>query len=160
VNLEEVTRLAGVSSSTVSRVVNDQSYMHVAVHRGVLDIMREQNYQVAGLIGTAQGVDDPMPSCLQAGPVPLVLVGRHPRCLAMNADGHTILQPPISTIHQPIADLGRDAVNILLDLPEHTAQGPQHRLLDTQLILRGSYGCLEPAGKSAQGGDAGTLQAI
>src|SRR5690348_10717978 len=43
-NLEEVARLAGVSRSTVSRVVNEDSRVSDAVRSRVLAIIREHDY--------------------------------------------------------------------------------------------------------------------
>src|SRR3954470_23122098 len=43
-NLEEVARLAGVSRSTVSRVVNEDSRVSEAVRNRVLHIIREHDY--------------------------------------------------------------------------------------------------------------------
>jgi LacI family transcriptional regulator len=52
-------------------------------------------------------------------------------------------RPPLSTVAQPIADLGRGAVQILLERIEHPEGDPRHVLLPTQLILRRSCGCPE-----------------
>ena len=66
-------------------------------------------------------------------------------------------QPPLTTVGQPIAELGREAIRILLD---HIAQPDQpavHLLLPTHLILRRSCGCPESAGSSLTGGDCPPL---
>jgi LacI family transcriptional regulator, galactose operon repressor len=52
-------------------------------------------------------------------------------------------RPPLSTVGQPIADLGREAVHILLDRIEHPDGAPRHHFLPTHLILRRSCGCTE-----------------
>ncbi|HUS15841.1 MAG TPA: LacI family DNA-binding transcriptional regulator [Chloroflexia bacterium] len=62
--------------------------------------------------------------------------------------------PPLTTVTQSIADLGREAVSNLLDLIDHPDRGPVHRFLPTYLTIRRSCGCPEPADWSQQGGDA------
>jgi LacI family transcriptional regulator len=58
-------------------------------------------------------------------------------------------QPPLTTINQPIGDLGRVAVETLIERIENPEAGPICRLLSTRLILRRSCGC------APMGGDAG-----
>jgi LacI family transcriptional regulator len=50
-------------------------------------------------------------------------------------------RPPLSTVAQPMADLGREAVRTLLELIERPDQAPIQRFLPTQLIPRWSCGC-------------------
>lgn len=62
-------------------------------------------------------------------------------------------QPPLTTVAQPIAELGREAIRILLDRIAQPDQPAVHLLLPTQLCLRRSCGCPESAGSSLIGGD-------
>jgi DNA-binding LacI/PurR family transcriptional regulator len=69
-----------------------------------------------------------------------------------------VSQPVLSTIAQPIADLGRHAVRTMLELIEHPDRAPIQRFLPTRLELRRSCGCRpeQPltAVELASGGDA------
>jgi LacI family transcriptional regulator len=51
------------------------------------------------------------------------------------------MQPPLSTVTQPVADLGREAVRMLLSLIEDPDRAPAQRFLPTRLTLRRSCGC-------------------
>ena len=56
------------------------------------------------------------------------------------------VQPPLSTVTQPVADLGREAVRMLLALIEQPDHAPVQRFLPTRLTLRRSCGCALTAG--------------
>jgi LacI family transcriptional regulator len=63
--------------------------------------------------------------------------------------------PPLSTVSQPMADLGREAVRLLLTLVEDPHAGPMQRFLPTRLTLRRSCGCtIVSAGNKLGGGVA------
>jgi LacI family transcriptional regulator len=62
--------------------------------------------------------------------------------------------PPLSTVTQPVAELGREAVRLLLALIDAPAQTPAHRFLPTQLTLRQSCGCLSTDVTEVGGGAA------
>lgn len=64
-----------------------------------------------------------------------------------------VSQPPLSTISQPISDLGREAIRVLLDAIERPDRSPVHRFLPTQLTIRRSCGCPETSGPHPLGGD-------
>lgn len=49
--------------------------------------------------------------------------------------------PPLSSIAQPVAELGRQAVSMLLQRIESPAAPPMHRYLPTELRIRESCGC-------------------
>ncbi len=51
-------------------------------------------------------------------------------------------QPPLSTVTQPVADLGREAVRMLLTLIEDPDRTPIQRFLATELTPRRSCGCV------------------
>ncbi len=56
------------------------------------------------------------------------------------------VDPPLTTVHQPIRRKGEEAVRILLDEVLHPDQGrPEHCLLPTELVVRGSTGPARPA---------------
>ncbi len=51
------------------------------------------------------------------------------------------VDPPLTTVHQPIRQKGADAVRLLIAEVEHRgANRPEHRRLDTRLVIRGSTG--------------------
>ncbi len=55
----------------------------------------------------------------------------------------TAVQPALTTVRQPIDDLGRTAVQLLLDLinrPPDSTSVPQRLVLPTELVVRGSCG--------------------
>ncbi|MDQ7797137.1 MAG: LacI family DNA-binding transcriptional regulator, partial [Spirochaetia bacterium] len=43
-SIKDIARLAGVSPSTVSRVLNEREYVREEVRQRVLDIVKEQGY--------------------------------------------------------------------------------------------------------------------
>ncbi len=53
----------------------------------------------------------------------------------------TVSRPILSTVVQPIPELGRSAVVALLDLIDHPERAPLQKLLPTHLVLRRSCGC-------------------
>ena len=50
-------------------------------------------------------------------------------------------QPSLSTVTQPVVDLGREAVRMLLALIDDPDRAPMHRFLPTRLTPRQSCGC-------------------
>jgi LacI family transcriptional regulator len=52
----------------------------------------------------------------------------------------TLPVPRLTTIHQPIAPMGFQAVEILIDLIENGIQPPRHIIMDTELVIRDSCG--------------------
>jgi LacI family transcriptional regulator len=62
----------------------------------------------------------------------------------MGFDGLTVganMRPPLSTVTQPVADLGREAVRMLLAAIDAPDLAPAQQFLPTQLTLRRSCGC-------------------
>jgi LacI family transcriptional regulator len=55
----------------------------------------------------------------------------------------TVSRPILSTVVQPIPELGRNAVEALLQLIDHPERAPFQKLLPTHLVLRRSCGCEE-----------------
>jgi DNA-binding LacI/PurR family transcriptional regulator len=65
----------------------------------------------------------------------------------------THTDPPLTTVHQPIRRKGEEAVRLLLSIiDKHDATTPEHRRLDTRLIVRGSTGH-PPIGRKEVGVD-------
>ncbi len=54
----------------------------------------------------------------------------------------SLVEPPLTTIRQPVGRLGVMAVEMLIGLLEGTITSPQHVVLPVQLILRASCGSL------------------
>ena len=52
-----------------------------------------------------------------------------------------VSQPVLSTVVQPIGDLGRQAVRTLLELLANPERGPIQQFLPTRLSIRRSCGC-------------------
>jgi len=50
----------------------------------------------------------------------------------------TLMSPPLTTVQQPVVDLGRRAAEMLIHLLEHPGAPVQPQLLSTRLIVRGS----------------------
>jgi LacI family transcriptional regulator len=48
--------------------------------------------------------------------------------------------PALSTVRQPVREKGAAAARLLLDLIENRVQGPQHLVLQTELVIRDSCG--------------------
>jgi len=48
------------------------------------------------------------------------------------------LEPPLTTVQQPIEEMGQEAVRLLLTLLAHPDDGPHHVILPTRLIVRAS----------------------
>jgi DNA-binding LacI/PurR family transcriptional regulator len=62
-------------------------------------------------------------------------------------------EPPLTTVHQPIRRKGEEAVRLLLTVVERRDPAPpEHRLLETRLVIRGSSG---PAPQGAEPYDGG-----
>jgi len=62
----------------------------------------------------------------------------------------TVSLPILSTVVQPTAELGGEAVRVLLDLIEVPQRGPVQRFLPTQLLLRQSCGCGDASADARQ----------
>jgi GntR family transcriptional regulator of arabinose operon len=56
----------------------------------------------------------------------------------------SLLQPPLTTIHQPCSDIGVTALMAMLDRVTHPNAPPRDFLVDFQLIVRNSSGCASP----------------
>jgi LacI family transcriptional regulator len=50
------------------------------------------------------------------------------------------VDPPLTTVHQPIRRKGEEAVRVLLSVVQRRDGKPEHSRLDTRLIVRGSTG--------------------
>ena len=62
------------------------------------------------------------------------------------------VEPPLTTVHQPVRRKGEEACRLLLSAIEHDdSSRPDHRRLETRLIVRGSSGPA-PTGKEVAGG--------
>jgi len=59
-------------------------------------------------------------------------------------DNHlsTLADVELSTIRQPVIEIGRKAVELLLDLIENGTQPPRHMILDSKLIIRATCGSI------------------
>lgn len=72
-------------------------------------------------------------------------------------DEALVSQPILSTVHQPIRELGAEGVRALIELLEHPEHAPIHRFLPFHLQTRRSCGCEERTNvplDSTTGGEA------
>ncbi|MGH2379893.1 MAG: LacI family DNA-binding transcriptional regulator [Candidatus Limnocylindria bacterium] len=54
------------------------------------------------------------------------------------------LAPPLTTVRQPMLDLGRRAAELLRDRISTHRSEPRHELLPTEMVIRSSCGCTPP----------------
>jgi DNA-binding LacI/PurR family transcriptional regulator len=54
------------------------------------------------------------------------------------------LAPPLTTVRQPMVELGRRAAVLLTERIERTRTDPRHEVLPTELVVRSSCGCVHP----------------
>ncbi len=54
-----------------------------------------------------------------------------------------VIQPPLTTVHQPMAEIGRQATARLIELLAGKSPEPRQIELPTTLVVRGSCGCQE-----------------
>jgi DNA-binding LacI/PurR family transcriptional regulator len=59
--------------------------------------------------------------------------------------------PPLSTVRQPIVEIGEIAVRLLVDQIEHRAQGGQHIYLPNELVVRSSCGSAQKSALAVTG---------
>jgi LacI family transcriptional regulator len=64
-----------------------------------------------------------------------------------------VVEPPLTTIGQPVRDLGARAAARLLERIEGSTEPPRAETLPTELVLRRSCGC--PPGDQAPDGPLG-----
>ena len=69
-------------------------------------------------------------------------------------------QPPLSTVTQPVAELGREAVRMLLTMIDDPDRAPVQRYLPTALTPRRSCGCDPIVAKMGGGVETGTVLSI
>jgi DNA-binding LacI/PurR family transcriptional regulator len=61
--------------------------------------------------------------------------------------------PPLTTVHQPIRRKGEEAVRLLLRVVHgRDASSPEHRRLETNLVVRGTTARARKAGKEVPKG--------
>jgi LacI family xylobiose transport system transcriptional regulator len=58
--------------------------------------------------------------------------------------------PPLTTVHQPIRRKGEESVRLLLRMIANPdSERPEHKILETRLIIRGSTAQARPRGRAA-----------
>jgi len=57
-----------------------------------------------------------------------------------DVDMAAYVNPPLTTVHQPIRRKGEEAVRLLISVVEGRADAHEHRLLDTHIVVRASTG--------------------
>jgi LacI family transcriptional regulator len=65
------------------------------------------------------------------------------------------LRPGLTTVHQPMRELGERSVKLLLDRIAAPAAAPDSVILPTRLVIRGSCGCRSRPGASGASGVSG-----
>ncbi|MBA3779640.1 MAG: LacI family DNA-binding transcriptional regulator [Chloroflexi bacterium] len=63
------------------------------------------------------------------------------------------LTPPLTTVRQPLRELGARAARALLEITAGERNSPIHQVLPTELVVRASCGCERDEGKPDRGGD-------
>ena len=58
------------------------------------------------------------------------------------------LRPGLTTVHQPMRELGERAVQLLLDRIADPGASPKSLILPTRVVIRGSCGCRSAAASS------------
>lgn len=118
--IADVAREAGVSKTAVSFAFNspDRLAMSDAMAVGAMRAPRDLGLDIPGDV-SAVGFDD--------------------IDLAPHVD------PPLTTVHQPIRRKGEEAVRLLLAvIDRQDLASPEHRRLETRLIVRASTGPVPP----------------
>jgi DNA-binding LacI/PurR family transcriptional regulator len=69
-------------------------------------------------------------------------------------EGAEYTYPALTTIHQPIAEKGAEAVRLLMAAIETNTEPPEHRRLNTRLVIRNS------TTRPAAGRDKGQRQEV
>ena len=64
--------------------------------------------------------------------------------------GASKMDPPLTTVRQPVRSMGTLAVETLIDIIAHPGAEPRHILIATELVIRSSCGTLKP---TPEGGD-------
>jgi LacI family transcriptional regulator len=64
------------------------------------------------------------------------------------------VRPALSTVRQPMRELGERSVQVLFDRMSNTAAPQDSVVLPTQIVIRGSCGCRSRATRGQAGGDA------
>jgi LacI family transcriptional regulator len=71
----------------------------------------------------------------------------------------SIMHPPLTTIRQPIYEIGRAAVEILIGQINRKDRVPEHRQFDVRLVERESCRALPPAPAPSAPPESECLQA-
>lgn len=87
---------------------------------------------------TALGVLDALTSAGRRVPEDVIVTGFD------GIDASEVSRPRLTTVYQPMRDLGRAAVDTLLHRLRDSQIPPQTRTLPVKVLLRGSCGCLPP----------------
>ncbi len=74
-----------------------------------------------------------------------------------DVDMAAFVNPPLTTIHQPVRRKGEEAVRLLLSVIELRATGSEHRHLHTHLVSRASTGPVPRATREVNGADTVTV---
>jgi len=67
------------------------------------------------------------------------------------------MDPPLTTVRQPVRSMGVLAVETLIDIIAHPGAKTRHILIDTELVIRSSCGTLK---STPEGGDDRRKSAI
>jgi len=58
----------------------------------------------------------------------------------------TLIDVELTTIRQPVIEMGRKSVELLLDIIENGTQPPRHMILDSKLVVRSTCGSIKGTG--------------
>jgi len=162
VTLYDVARRAAVSTATVSRVVHGQDRVREATRIRVQQAIEELGYVPDGAGQSGEQVGDELLARHRAAMPDAVVCANDQMAIgvlrALTAAGVRVpgevavtgfddlyparlVDPPLSTVRQPMRMLGQRACARLLDRIAHPGLSPAVQLLPTELVLRSSCGC-------------------
>lgn len=128
--------MAGVSTATVSRVINQTAWVEPVTRERVEKAMRDLNYRRnAAAIALAKRSGDIMRILHQRGvqlPQQLSIVGFDDVVLAR------YLYPALTTMHYPVEQMARCAAQLAIQLYQGITPPPSSNHFNAELVIRDS----------------------
>ncbi|EBD0703639.1 LacI family DNA-binding transcriptional regulator [Salmonella enterica] len=134
--IKDVASMAGVSTATVSRVINQTAWVEPVTRERVEKAMRDLNYRRnAAAIALAKRSGDIMRILHQRGvqlPQQLSIVGFDDVVLAR------YLYPALTTMHYPVEQMARCAAQLAIQLYQGITPPPSSNHFNAELVIRDS----------------------